>query len=257
MVDPITDSDLIAFVDGELDVMRRLEVEAHLARNPEVAARIMADMHDSDALRAAFARLPGPGPERNQTLARRLDRSLRWRSVTARLRRAAAIAILVGAGWLAHAEVGVFGVPDTFASPIDPTFVEDAAQARQTAQLRARMVSQRPPPSYDRADIEAATGIRLPDLPAGWTVRDVQVFPAHHGAGVEVAIDAGSLGEVSLFATHRKSGAREKEVVRSSDGTTAYWTAGGSTYALSGARDAADLRQAAASLAAETAQEKL
>ena len=161
------------------------------------------------------------------------------------------------AGWLAHAEVGVFGVPDTFASPIDPTFVEDAAQARQTAQLRARMVSQRPTPSYDRADIEAATGIRLPDLPAGWTVRDVQVFPAHHGAGVEVAIDAGSLGEVSLFATHRKSGAREKEVVRSSDGTTAYWTAGGSTYALSGARDAADLRQAAASLAAETAQGKL
>ncbi|KAB1075603.1 anti-sigma factor family protein [Methylobacterium planeticum] len=250
MVDPITDSDLIAYVDGQLDVMRRLDVEAHLARHPEVAAQIMAELHDRDALREAFARPPGVGPERNRVAARRLDRSLRWRQVASRLRRVAAITILVGAGWLAHAEVGVFGVPDTFASPVDPTLIEDAQQARQTAQLRARMISQRATPAYDRADIEAATGIRLPDLPPDWTVRDVQVFPAHRGAGVEVAINAGDLGAVELFATHRRTVGRANEVTRSSDGATAYWTAGGSSYALSGASDETRLRQAAQQLAA-------
>lgn len=34
MIDPITDDDLIAFVDGQIDPMRRLDVEAHLAANP-------------------------------------------------------------------------------------------------------------------------------------------------------------------------------------------------------------------------------
>ena len=250
MVDPITDTDLTAYVDGQLDVMRRIDVEAHLARHPEVAAQIMAELHDRDALREAFARHPGPGPERNRTAARRLDRSLRWRQVASRLRRAAAITILVGAGWLAHAEVGGFGVPDTFASPVDPTLIEDAEQARQTAQIRSRMISQRATPAYDRADIEAATGIRLPDLPADWTVRDVQVFPAHRGAGVEVAINAGDLGPIELFATHRRTIGRQNEVTGSSDGTTAYWTAGESSYAVSGARNQTGMRQAAQQLAA-------
>lgn len=87
MIDPITDDDLIAFVDGQIDPMRRLDVEAHLAANPESAARVMAEMHDRDALRACFERVPGPGPDRNVVLARRFDRNLRWRRVASRLKR--------------------------------------------------------------------------------------------------------------------------------------------------------------------------
>ncbi len=78
----------------------------------------MADLHDRDALRAAFGRLPGPGPDRNVVLARRFDRNLRWHRVASRLKRAAAIAVLVGAGWLAHDEIGRFGVPDTLRRPL-------------------------------------------------------------------------------------------------------------------------------------------
>jgi len=39
---PITDNDLHAYVDGELDAARRAEVEAHLAANP-AAAKIVRD----------------------------------------------------------------------------------------------------------------------------------------------------------------------------------------------------------------------
>lgn len=121
MIDPISDNDLTAFVDDQLDGLRRLDVEAHLARNPEIAAEVMAALHNRDTLREAFSQHPGPGPERNRAAARRLDRSLAWRRIGDRLRRAAVIALLVGAGWLAHSDPGSLGVPDTFASPVDPT----------------------------------------------------------------------------------------------------------------------------------------
>jgi anti-sigma factor RsiW len=253
MVDPITDTDLTAFVDGQLDVMRRLDVEAHLARNPEIAARVMAEMHDRDALREAFARMPGSGPERNRAAARRLDRSLAWRRAGDRLRRAAVIALLVGAGWLAHSDSFLLGVPDTFAAPVDPTLVSDARNAREAAQIRGRLAAQRTT-TYDRTGIAGATGIALPDLPADWTVRDVQIVPARNGTGVEVVIDAGALGELSLFATHGgKAGPGEGEVASPGNGDTAYWVAGRTAYALSGS-DQAGLKAAARRLAATPAK---
>lgn len=251
MIDPISDNDLTAFVDDQLDGLRRLDVEAHLARNPEIAAEVMAALHNRDTLREAFSQHPGPGPERNRAAARRLDRSLAWRRIGDRLRRAAVIALLVGAGWLAHSDPGSLGVPDTFASPVDPTLIADARNAREAAQIRARLVSQRTAPTYDRSGIAAATGIVLPALPTDWTVRDVQIVPARHGAGVEVVIDAGTLGEVSLFATRRSESAVEPGKVTSpGDGETAYWSQDRSAYALSGSTDRAGLQEAAGRLAA-------
>ena len=55
MTDPITETDLHAFVDGQLDVARRIEVEDYLAGHPEIAARVMADMRARDALALAFS----------------------------------------------------------------------------------------------------------------------------------------------------------------------------------------------------------
>ncbi len=196
MIDPVTEADLNAYIDGQLDLGRRIEVEGHLADNPEIAARVMADLRGRDALSAAFAPAhpnlrPAPVPERIAAAARRLDRALVWRRIGARFQRAAVIAMLVGAGWLMHAETGSFGVPGLEAAPHSPAFVEDAIQARQTALVRARMASQRPTPAYDRKEVEAATGITLPDLPQDWQVHDLQVFPARSGAGVEVAIRPG------------------------------------------------------------------
>ncbi len=251
MIDPITDGDLAAFVDGQLDVMRRLEVESYLSTTPEAAARVMAEMHDRDALREAFSRFPGPGPERNRAAARRIDRNLAWRRVGERMKRAAVIVLLVGAGWIAHSDTGSFGVPDTFAATVDPALVADARQAREAAQIRARFTPERMAPSYDKANLSSATGIPLPDLPEGWAVRDVQIVPGRYGAGVEVLFDAPGLGEVSLFAARSATESASAGDVKSpGDGETAYWTAGRSVYALSGdGHQAVALQQAARQLA--------
>ncbi|MEH3147750.1 MAG: anti-sigma factor [Methylobacterium frigidaeris] len=252
MIDPVTEADLNAYIDGQLDLGRRIDVEGHLADNPEIAARVMADLRSRDALSVAFASAPRPvpAPERVGAAARRLDRSLAWRRIGARFQRAAVIAMLVGTGWLMHAETGSFGVPGLEAAPHSPAFVEDAIQARQTALMRSRMTSQRPTTAYDRKEVETATGITLPDLPQDWQVHDLQVFPSRSGAGVEVAINAGSLGEVALFATRtRDSGAIAPETTRSADAVTIYWKDGHAAYALSGANEPA-LGRAAAQLAA-------
>ncbi len=256
-MDPITEADLNAYIDGQLDLGRRIEVEEHLAARPEVAARVMADLHTRDALRAAFGPVPGvdvrpgPAPERLAAAARRLDRALTWRRIGARLQRAAVIAMLVGTGWLLHNETGDFGVQNTIASTHSPTFVEEALQARQAALVRARVTSQRPTPAYDRREVEAATGIALPDLPSDWRVDDMQIFPSRSGAGVEVAIDAGQLGKVALFATRMPDAeASAPAIVRSPEAVTVYWKAGHGAYALSGSGSEPDLGRAAATLAA-------
>src|SRR3954452_13668335 len=104
MTDPITETDLHAFVDGQLEVTRRIEVEDYLAGHPEVAALVMADLRTRDALALAFGGLPSRPPERVMEAARRLERGLIWRRIGLRLQRAAAVAFLLGAGWLAHAQ---------------------------------------------------------------------------------------------------------------------------------------------------------
>lgn len=243
MVDPITDSDFIAFVDGQLDPMRRLEVEAHLAAHPQAAARVMADLHDRDALRASFRERMGPGPERNVALARRLDRSLRWNLITSRLKRAAAIAVLVGAGWLAHDEIGRFGVPDTMAATVDASLVDDARQARVVARLRAATAADGI--AYDRERLRTVTGVELPPLPEGWKVRDLQVFPSRHGTGIEVTFEAALLGEVSLFATRADGRTGPAMLGDTAEGRVLAWTDGGNAYAVSGPLGDAVLQRAA------------
>jgi anti-sigma factor RsiW len=83
MVDPITEADLHAFIDGQLDVTRQIEVEDYLAHRPEVTAQLMADMRARDVLKLAFADEPARPSRRELEAARRLERSFAWRQATA------------------------------------------------------------------------------------------------------------------------------------------------------------------------------
>ncbi|TIN03175.1 MAG: anti-sigma factor [Mesorhizobium sp.] len=67
-VDPVTDIDLDAYVDDQVDVTRRIEVEAFLSARPEAAARVMSDLRTRDELRVALA--GSKGMARPATLVR-------------------------------------------------------------------------------------------------------------------------------------------------------------------------------------------
>jgi anti-sigma factor RsiW len=248
MSDPITEADLLAYVDDQLDPARRIEAEEYLARNPEAAAQVMADLKNRDALRLAFsANLPRPANATLET-ANRLERALAWQEFGLKLRRVAAVVTLIGFGWFAHAQIGL-GITDSEASPKPPTFVEDALHSHRTALLRARMASQPETADYDPAEILAEAGIRLPALPDDWQVRDAQVFPSRDGHSVEIAADAGDLGRVSLFAAHVPVfNVIDPTIARFDGAKTVYWQTGQLAYALTGTGSDKALERAATRL---------
>jgi anti-sigma factor RsiW len=181
--------------------------------------------------------------------ARRLERGLYWRKIGLRLQRAAAVALLIGAGWLAHAQVGLFEITDSEASPKPPAFVEDARHSHETALIRARMVSQHERPDYDPVEILAETGIAMPPLPTDWRVVDAQVFPSRFGHSIELVLEADALGRVSLFGARSPSfGVIAPTLARSTTSTTAYWQSGERVYALTGSTPEAAIERAAVSL---------
>ena len=251
MTDPITEADLLSYVDDELAVARRIEVEDYLAKHPDAAARVMGDLRTRDALRLTFEAPMPRVPMQTLEAARRLERALTWREISLRMRRVAAVALLVGAGWVAHAQVGL-GISDSEASPQPPAFVEEALHAHRTALLRARMASQPETTQYDPAEISRETGIPLPALPREWQVLDAQVFPSREGHSVEVEVAASDLGRASLFAAHVPSfNVIAPTVARHEQTRTVYWQSGQLAYALTGSASELSLERAATRLSSK------
>jgi anti-sigma factor RsiW len=248
--DPVTDADLDAYVDDQLDVARRIEIEAFLSTHPETAARVMSDLKICDELRLALAvsnRIARPG---TTDAARRLERGLARGRVLGGLRRVAAIAVFMAAGWLANEMVGPISVTEVVASTPPPAYVEDAMRAHSTTVLRASMASQPEVPDYDPEEIRAATAIVMPRLPKDWRVKDVQIYPSRFGPSVEMAVDTEAFGLLSLFAVRPGTfDAVQPAVGFSGDISSAYFQIGGAAYAVVAQGDVDDLVRVAERLA--------
>src|SRR5690606_8387037 len=161
MTDPVTEWELMAYVDGQLDPKRRIAVEEHLARHPQLAAQVMDDLRGAAELRLGLSEAAGGRPSGAVIeLARRLRWRLRLRSWTVRLHRAAAAAVLVAAGWLAHMACGGWG-PDTASAANGlPLHADEAAEAYRTVILEERLG----PNSWPKEDpaVLAALAARSP-----------------------------------------------------------------------------------------------
>ena len=245
--DPVSEEDLHAYIDDQLDVARRVEVEAYLAERPDAAALVMADLRNRDELRMALAIKPSFLRPTTNDAARRTDGALTRQAWLYRFRPAVAAAVLVAAGWSAHALVSPPASPG--ASGV-PAYVEAAVSARQTSLLRAAMFSQPEVPDYDRAELLSATAIAMPELPTDWVVTDVQVFPSRFGPSIEMAINTERFGTLSLFAA-RPGGFAVAPVstLELADLSGAHWQIGEVAYALLGEGETDNLGEAAIGLA--------
>ena len=247
MSDPITNEDLHALVDGQLDAARRIEVEEYLARNPGMAAQVMMDMHARDLLlHTCGAPQSGTSPAILEA-AGRLERGFYWQRARPLARRIAASLLLVCTGWFAHNFVSNFRSEES-----REVLVEEAHQSYETVQLRAHVVSQPHSAIYDPAEISAATGITLPPLPGDWVVADAEIFPAKNGESVELLIDTKELRHVSFFAARpaRPLDPIPVTSVRWPYATTVYWLQEAHFYALTGSASEADLKLMASKLQA-------
>ncbi|TPL94941.1 anti-sigma factor [Mesorhizobium sp. B2-3-12] len=250
LVDPVTDADLDAYVDDQLDVTRRIEVEAFLSARPETAARVMLDLRTRDELRVALAGSKGMARPATADAARRLERGLGRGRIFGVLQRAATVAALVGAGWLANGIIGPMSVTKVIASPQPPAYVDEAVRAHRTTLVRESMPSQTEAPNYNAGEIRAATAIVMPSLPKDWKVRDVQIYPSRFGPSVEMAVDTKDMGLVSLFAIRPGSFDVVKPTVApSGDISSAYFQIGEVAYAVVAKSGVHDLDRAAETLA--------
>lgn len=249
-VDPVTDIDLDAYVDDQVDVTRRIEVEAFLSARPEAAARVMSDLRTRDELRVALAGSKGMARPATADAARRLERGLARGRLFGVLQRAAAVAGFVAAGWLANGIIGPMSVNKVVASPQPPAYVDEAVQAHRTTLVRESMPSQAETPNYNAGEIRAATAIVMPSLPTDWRVRDVQIYPSRFGPSVEMAVETKDMGLVSLFAIRPGTFDVVKPTIApSGDISSAYFQIGDVAYAVVGRSEVHDLDRAAETLA--------
>ncbi|MBX9468883.1 MAG: anti-sigma factor [Rhizobium sp.] len=231
--DPVIEADLHAYVDDQLDVGRRIEVEAYLSENPSIAAKVMADLRVRDELRLALAGMPVAMRQGTREAARALENAVNRPRTVDIMRRAAAVVLLVGAGWIAHGWIAPGSIGEVVASVPPPQFVEEAMRAHQTAELREQMKSQAETSRFDPAEIRSATAIVLPSMPAEWSVRDAQIFPSTYGPSVELEVEPQSGEKLSLFAV-RPGNFAVQQVLLKQEGQTnaAYWQIGDVAYAL-------------------------
>jgi anti-sigma factor RsiW len=104
---PITEHDLHAYVDGQVDVSRRRQIDQYLQDHPDTAQTVAAYQKQRDYLRAAFATVGiAPLPERLQ-LETIISERLRQRSPPWRLVAMVVLGIGLGGatGWYLHAPV--------------------------------------------------------------------------------------------------------------------------------------------------------
>jgi len=249
-VESITEIDLQAYVDNELAPDRRMEVHAYLRCHEEEAAQIMSDLRTGDLLRLALAESLLPPSGATVDAALRLELGLSRDRIVQRARRIAAVAVLVGFGWLAHAEIGQLGIGRVAASALPPAYMTDAVMAHRATLLRASMHSLRGAAAYDPVEIRSTTAIVLPTLPQDWQVADVQIFPSTFGPSVEMVIRSEMFGTGSLFAVRPgRFDVVPPTLAHKDDFTIAYWQVGEVAYALVAKAEPRDLSEVATGLA--------
>lgn len=227
--EPIIEADLHAYLDGQIPVRRRIAVEAYLAQQPELAARMMADLRLNRELRMALSeQRPGIQPNTSRA-ARNLERALVWRGHAASLRRYAALAAFLMLGWFAHAQYGALGIGEVVASGLPPSYVEDAMATYAGAKPAEKAAEEH----YSPENIRASTAIVMPTLPEGWTVDDVAVASSRFGPSVKLTLSNSEVGPAVLMAVRPGAFDVQPPSLSREDGmVAAYWQIGEVAYAL-------------------------
>lgn len=231
MDEHVTDADLHAYIDGQLDLGHRIEVEAHLEAHPEQAAALMGELRRRDELRLFLAEDGPPPAAETAALGRRLGRALGRRALVPRLRGGLAAAGLIGLGWVGHAQLGgPVAIDPAVATHPAAVLADDAAQAWHVAQLE--LAAAGPPP----AALQAAPGSgRPPAAPESLRRIGADEIPWDGGTADLQLLVTPQGDELVLLAAETPTSGTEPPAATSVEGvTTVSWWSGGRAYALSG-----------------------
>jgi anti-sigma factor RsiW len=160
--------ELMAYVDGELDSLQRLEIEDWLARDPDLAAQVMGDILSRDALVLTGNASPPPLSCRTLGAARKLEATLARQGRMRILRWPLALAAFAGIGCLAQGPVSLR------ANGNSPPVVSDSGMAHRAGSLRTRLRPQGRGTEFGRLEVGSASRQELP-APARGKANDMPV----------------------------------------------------------------------------------
>ena len=211
---PITDTELNAYVDGELDADRRAAVEAHLADNPRDRDRVAAWQDQAETLRALYAHVADePVPVRLSPHRIAAERRHGMRRALTAIAAALALVVVGGAGgWVGRGLVA----PDAAAM----TLVREAEAAH--ALYEPEVLHPVEVSGEDGAHLVKWLSKRLdrrlsaPDLTSeGFTLVGGRLLPASTSAAALLMYENRDGARVTLYVI---PGAGEETAMRFSDG---------------------------------------
>lgn len=237
----ILETDLQAYVDGRLNAMRVVEVEAFLAAHPETAERVQAYRAQNHALRALFdAVLDEPLPARfSVTLSRR--------SRFAAMRAAAAVAWLaIGGlgGYLLHGSLAPGTAVTALADRAAVAHVVYAAEVLHPVEVAAEQEQHLVKWLSKRLGKE----LRTPDLSAfGYQLVGGRLLPGDKGPAAQFMYQSAGGARLTLYVTVQTDDTAESAFrYQQEDGVhVLYWTDRNLGFALVGESDRARLLEIA------------
>ncbi|MCR0983793.1 anti-sigma factor family protein [Roseomonas populi] len=239
---PITEDDLHALVDGLLDSSRQAEVDAYLAEQPAVAARVDAYRRQRAALREALAPVAAEPVPPELNLARLIEARRRPGRVPWQMAAAVVLALGLGGsgGWWLHGRMS-------------PAPAGIAALAQQAAESYAAFVPDRERPvelhAADSATLVRWASTRLgrqvkvPDLSGqGYRLMGGRLVPTTQGAAVMFMFDD-DRGSRLVLLTRPMAVDRDTPMAHRDDGTVQAftWATEGNGYSLVGSLPPATL----------------
>lgn len=247
MPQSISENDLLAYVDGQLEPARRIAVEAYLQENPVLAARVMQDLRQRDEIRLFLtgdggqgvpatpaAPMPVSMPAPMPTLASAAPSARRRPS---RLRTAIAATILIGIGWTAHTLVGEGFVDPVAAAHAIPVFADEAVEAHRVAIANGPTFNGLAPeeaPHLAQLVSRAVGGtLPIPSFPDRLLPLASRIVPWDEGSAVQVVYTTREFTRVTLFAAEdRRFAVTTPEAVTIGGLSVVHWRQGHHVYAL-------------------------
>lgn len=228
---PITEIDLHAYVDGQLDAARRAEVEAYLAAHPEAVAEVQAWREQNQSLHGAY------DPVLNEPVPLRFAGALRPRRRPQGL--VAGFAWLscgLAAGWLAHGLMRTPEQPRTFAQNALAAHVLYTAEQRHPVEV----------PAQQEAHLVAWLSKRLsapihaPNLrEQGFALLGGRLLPGDDGPLAQLMYESDTGERLTLTVRHAAQSQPETgfKVMEQGGNRAFYWIDSDYGYALSGSID--------------------
>jgi anti-sigma factor RsiW len=232
----ITEDHLHAYVDGQLDGARRIEVEAYLAEHPAEARRVEAYQQQNLALRSLFAMTPGQSS--NHPRRSRNASYLRYAAVLF-------VGLFGGAiGWVLRGETVAVTAFTQFPREAAIAHVVYAPEVRHAVEVTAQEESH----LVAWLSKRMGASVRAPHLrDVGYELMGGRLLPSDNGPAAQFMYQDVQGRRLTLYV-RRMSKPREATAFRYSrdDGLSIfYWVDGPLAYALSGDIGKGELLRAA------------